>query len=116
MARTFAREGATVHLVGRTRAPLDAVAADIRAAGGTAEVAVVDALDEDGRRSPTPTPSPRGRRDRRLVQPDHRGDVQGQPLLDMAVDDLARPVENRAAQNFVTARAAARTWSRPAAA
>src|SRR6266516_2145207 len=44
VARTFAREGATVFLVGRTRAKLDAVAQEITAAGGSAEVAVVDAV------------------------------------------------------------------------
>jgi len=46
MARAFAREGARVFLAGRTRATLDAVADDIGSAGGTAEAAVVDALDE----------------------------------------------------------------------
>ena len=46
VARTFAREGAKVFLVGRTREKLDAVAKDITAADGSAEVAVVDALDE----------------------------------------------------------------------
>jgi 3-oxoacyl-[acyl-carrier protein] reductase len=45
VARTFAREGARVFLAGRTRAKLDAVAADIRSAGGVAETAEVDALD-----------------------------------------------------------------------
>jgi 3-oxoacyl-[acyl-carrier protein] reductase len=46
MARAFAAEGARVFLAGRTQAKLDSVAADIRAAGGLAETAVVDALDE----------------------------------------------------------------------
>jgi NAD(P)-dependent dehydrogenase (short-subunit alcohol dehydrogenase family) len=46
VARTFARDGATVFLAGRTREPLERVAADIAAAGGRAEVAVLDALDE----------------------------------------------------------------------
>ena len=45
-ARGFGREGATVFLAGRTRETLEAVAADIRSAGGTAETDVVDALDE----------------------------------------------------------------------
>jgi 3-oxoacyl-[acyl-carrier protein] reductase len=47
MARAFAAEGARVFLAGRTPAKLDAVAEDIHAAGGLAETAVVDALDED---------------------------------------------------------------------
>jgi NADP-dependent 3-hydroxy acid dehydrogenase YdfG len=46
VARTFAQEGATVFLAGRTHKTLDQVAEDITAAGGRAEVAVVDALDE----------------------------------------------------------------------
>jgi NAD(P)-dependent dehydrogenase (short-subunit alcohol dehydrogenase family) len=46
VARTFAREGARVFLAGRTMEKLDAVAKDIRSAGGSAEAAVVDALDE----------------------------------------------------------------------
>ena len=46
VARAFAREGATVHLAGRTMPGLQKVAADIRATGGTAEPAQVDALDE----------------------------------------------------------------------
>jgi NADP-dependent 3-hydroxy acid dehydrogenase YdfG len=46
VARTFARDGAQVFLAGRTRETLAAVAKDIAAAGGTAQVAVVDALDE----------------------------------------------------------------------
>jgi 3-oxoacyl-[acyl-carrier protein] reductase len=37
VARAFAREGATVHLAGRTRERLDRVAGDIRDAGGTAQ-------------------------------------------------------------------------------
>ncbi|WP_141581638.1 SDR family NAD(P)-dependent oxidoreductase [Actinomadura sp. WMMA1423] len=47
MARGFAAEGARVFLAGRTPATLDAVAEEIRGAGGLAETARVDALDED---------------------------------------------------------------------
>jgi 3-oxoacyl-[acyl-carrier protein] reductase len=47
VARAFAREGATVFLAGRTEAKLKAVADDISTAGGRAETAVVDALDEE---------------------------------------------------------------------
>ena len=43
IARVFAREGARVFIAGRTQARLDAVAADITAAGGAAETAQVDA-------------------------------------------------------------------------
>src|SRR6476646_6811406 len=47
VARTFAREGARVFLAGRTRARLEAVAADIEQAGGRADVAVGNTLDEE---------------------------------------------------------------------
>jgi 3-oxoacyl-[acyl-carrier protein] reductase len=46
VARSFAREGAKVFLAGRTRAGLDRIAEEIAAAGGAAETAEVDALDE----------------------------------------------------------------------
>jgi 3-oxoacyl-[acyl-carrier protein] reductase len=46
--RAFAREGARVFLAGRTPATLDAVAAEISAAGAMVETARVDALDERG--------------------------------------------------------------------
>jgi NAD(P)-dependent dehydrogenase (short-subunit alcohol dehydrogenase family) len=46
VARAFGRERAMVHLAGRTLAPLERVADEIREAGGAASVAEVDALDE----------------------------------------------------------------------
>ncbi len=45
VAKAFAREGASVFLAGRTAQKLEEVAAEIRAQGGKAEVATVDALD-----------------------------------------------------------------------
>ena len=46
-ARAFAREGAHVHLVGRTASTLEAVAAEIADAGGSADTAGLDAYDAD---------------------------------------------------------------------
>jgi 3-oxoacyl-[acyl-carrier protein] reductase len=46
VARAFASEGAKVFLAGRTLVKLDQVALEISAAGGMAETAEVDALDE----------------------------------------------------------------------
>jgi 3-oxoacyl-[acyl-carrier protein] reductase len=46
VARAFAHEGARVFLAGRTPATLEEVAEAIRAAGGVAETARLDALDE----------------------------------------------------------------------
>src|SRR5262245_18633283 len=46
VARAFARDGAKVFLTGLHRPPVEAVATDIVSAGGSAEAAEVDALDE----------------------------------------------------------------------
>jgi NAD(P)-dependent dehydrogenase (short-subunit alcohol dehydrogenase family) len=108
VARTFAREGARVILVGRTRAKLDSVADDITSAGGAAEVAVLDALDEKAVDDHVQNVvSKTGRVDVsfNLIT---RGDVQGTPLVEMVPDDLMRAVTIGLRSNFVTARAAAR--------
>src|SRR5258707_10685346 len=46
VARAFAREGAKLFLTGRHRARVEAVAKEVNSAGGSAEAAEVDALDE----------------------------------------------------------------------
>jgi NAD(P)-dependent dehydrogenase (short-subunit alcohol dehydrogenase family) len=46
VARAFAREGARLFLTGHRLAPVEGVARDIMSAGGVAEAAEVDALDE----------------------------------------------------------------------
>jgi 3-oxoacyl-[acyl-carrier protein] reductase len=46
LSRAFAGEGARVFLAGRTLSRVEAVAEEISAAGGTADAARVDALDE----------------------------------------------------------------------
>ena len=46
VARAFAREGARVFLADRTLSKAEAVAEEIRSAGGAVETARVDALDE----------------------------------------------------------------------
>jgi NAD(P)-dependent dehydrogenase (short-subunit alcohol dehydrogenase family) len=108
VARTFAREGATVYLAGRTLEPLERVAADIAAEGGRAHVAVVDALDQravdehaDG------VAAEAGGIDVsfNLIS---RGDVQGRPIVDLGLDELLRAITAGATTLFLTARAAAR--------
>src|SRR4051812_36988725 len=76
VARTFAREGARVHVAGRTREPLEALAAEL---GDAAEIAVLDALDE---RAVDEHARSIGRIDVsfNLIT---RGDVQGTPLIEM---------------------------------
>jgi 3-oxoacyl-[acyl-carrier protein] reductase len=108
VARAFAREGATVHLVGRTAAPLDAVAQSIRAAGGSAGTAVLDALDEAAvDRHADEVAATTGRLDISL-NVIAQNDVQGTPLVDMSTVDLEAPVLTSVRTYFITARAAAR--------
>src|SRR5437016_8478425 len=108
VARTFAREGATVFLVGRTREKLDAVAANITAAGGSAEVAVVDALDEQAVDAHVRAVAAQAGSVDVSFNLITRGDVQGTPLVDMTTDDLLRAVVTGLQSSFLTARAAAR--------
>jgi len=108
VARAFAREGATVHLAGRTQAKLDAVADAIRAAGGRAETAQIDALDEravDGHADALV--AEHGSLDISLSVISQQ-DSQGTPLVDMTVDDVVRPVDVTTRSMFITARSAAR--------
>jgi len=108
VARTFAREGARVFLVGRTLEKLEAVAADITAAGGSAEVAAVDALDEQAVEEHARTVASRAGSIDVSFNLISRGDVQGIPLVDMTAADLAHAVMTGLTANFLTARAAAR--------
>jgi NAD(P)-dependent dehydrogenase (short-subunit alcohol dehydrogenase family) len=108
VARTFAREGAKLFLAGRTRESLEAVAKDIRAAGGSTEVADLDALDEQAvDEHAQAVASQEGSIDIsfNLIS---RGDIQGTPLVEMTVEDFTRPITTGITAHFITARAAAR--------
>ena len=108
VARAFAREGAIVFLAGRTEATLEQVAEDIRAAGGRAETAVVDALDEEAvDRHANEVAAKTGSLDIsfNLITHPH---THGVPFHEMGVDDFMAPVEVAARTTFITARAAAR--------
>jgi NAD(P)-dependent dehydrogenase (short-subunit alcohol dehydrogenase family) len=108
VARAFAREGAQVFLAGRTRERLEAVAESIAASGGTADVAVLDALDEQAVDAHVQDVVSRAGTVDVSFNLIKRGDVQGAPLVDMTTGDLLRAVVNGLRSSFVTARAAAR--------
>jgi NAD(P)-dependent dehydrogenase (short-subunit alcohol dehydrogenase family) len=108
VARTFAREGATVYLAGRTREPLERVAADIAAAGGRAHVAVVDALDERAVDSHADAVAAEAGAIDVSFNLISRGDVQGRPIVDLGLDELLRATTAGVTSLFLTARAAAR--------
>jgi NAD(P)-dependent dehydrogenase (short-subunit alcohol dehydrogenase family) len=112
VARVFAREGARVYLAGRTQASLDAVAEDIRAGGGEAETAEVDALDEravDAHADDVAAHAGSLDISFNLIGHDV---VQGTPMAEMDVDDYVRPVTVAVRSHFLTARAAARHMTR----
>jgi NAD(P)-dependent dehydrogenase (short-subunit alcohol dehydrogenase family) len=110
VARAFAREGAKVFLTGRRPQALDELARDIVLAGGLAETAVVDALDE------------RGVEEHVAAIVDSAGSIdvsynaigipqpgiQGIPLTELSADSFSLPVTTYARSHFLTARAAAR--------
>jgi NAD(P)-dependent dehydrogenase (short-subunit alcohol dehydrogenase family) len=108
IARTFAREGAHVFLAGRTREPLEALAAEITAAGGFAEAAVLDALDEAAVDEHVGDVVSRAGSIDVSFNLTSREDRQGTPLLDMTVEDYTRGPNTALTSQFITARAAAR--------
>jgi 3-oxoacyl-[acyl-carrier protein] reductase len=112
VARAFAHEGARVYLAGRTEGPLHAVADAIAAAGGRAETAVVDALDERAvDEHADAVAAQAGSLDISFNLITH-GVLQGTPMAEMAVDDYVRPVEVQVRTTFLTWRAAARHMAR----
>ena len=106
VARVFAREGARVHLAGRTTSKLDRVTGDLRSKGGVADAAVVDATDEKA-----VTDFVNGV----VKQAGHidisfnlisYGEVQ-KPLVALSVDDFLRPITTAMRTHFLTTRAVA---------
>jgi NAD(P)-dependent dehydrogenase (short-subunit alcohol dehydrogenase family) len=115
VALAFAREGARVHLAGRTTESLERVASEVRSAGGAAETAQVDALDKAAVDSHAEAVVARaGSIDISFNLISH-GDVQGTPLAEMRLEDFERPVHNAVRTMFLTSTAAARHMIRQGA-
>jgi 3-oxoacyl-[acyl-carrier protein] reductase len=108
VARAFAREGAKVFLAGRTRAKLEEVADEIRSAGGTAEMAQVDALDEkevDEHADAVAAEAGGIDISFNLITHPH---THGTPMVEMAPEDFMAPVATAVRTMFLTSRATAR--------
>jgi NAD(P)-dependent dehydrogenase (short-subunit alcohol dehydrogenase family) len=108
VARAFATEGAKVFLAGRTPHPLLVLAKQITSAGGIAEVAQVDALNEQ---------EVEGHLDnvvRNVGKIDVSfnaiglNDIQGAPLVEMEQEQFVLPIVTAVRTHFITAGAAAR--------
>ncbi|MFL6044270.1 MAG: SDR family NAD(P)-dependent oxidoreductase [Propionibacteriaceae bacterium] len=112
VAHAYAREGAEVHLVGRTEASLDAVAQRIRAGGGTARIARVDVQDRVALERHASAVAAAGGGIDVCFNATSNDDVQGTPLLDMQFEDFMRPVTNAVTGHFNIATAVGRQMTR----
>jgi len=110
VARAFARAGSRVFLTGRSRGPVDLVAQDIVSEGGSAEAAMVDALDERAVDEHLQHVIDRsGRVDisfNAVGIPDP--EIIGVPLVDLDVERFSLPITAYTTSYFLTARTAAR--------
>jgi NAD(P)-dependent dehydrogenase (short-subunit alcohol dehydrogenase family) len=108
VARAFAREGANVFLAGRTLGTLDRVAEEISAAGGSAEAAEVDALDESAVADHADAVASRAGGIDVALNAVGILHVQGPPLAELSFEDYAHPITAYTRTNFLTAKAVAR--------
>jgi NAD(P)-dependent dehydrogenase (short-subunit alcohol dehydrogenase family) len=110
VAGAFASEGATLFLTGRLLPPVEAVAKDIVAAGGSAEAAAVDALDEQAVDQHLQSVIDKaGRVDisfNAVGIPD--AEILGVPLVELEVERFSLPITSYATSYFLTGRLAAR--------
>jgi NAD(P)-dependent dehydrogenase (short-subunit alcohol dehydrogenase family) len=110
VAHAFASEGANLFLSGRYLAPVKVVANDVVSAGGYADAAEVDALDEQAV----------GQHLQSMIDKAGRVDISfnavgipdtkilGVPLVELDVEQFSLPIATYARSYFLTARLAAR--------
>jgi NAD(P)-dependent dehydrogenase (short-subunit alcohol dehydrogenase family) len=103
VAGAFAREGARVVLAGRTQESLAKVAEQIQNAGGTAMADVVDVTDRAAMRTHAAKVAAASGGIDIAFNATSNDDLQGIPLLDMDLSDVARPVSKVIATHFTIA-------------
>ncbi len=110
VARAFARQGARLFLTGRRLPPVEAVASDIVSAGGVAEAAEVDALDEQAVDNHLQSVVAKaGRIDisfNAMGNPPAK--YLGASLVDIDLTQFSMPITSYTTSYFLTARLAAR--------
>jgi 3-oxoacyl-[acyl-carrier protein] reductase len=112
VARAYAREGAVVHLAGRTEATLGKIAQRIQHDGGAAQVAQVDVLDQVAvARHADAVAADRGGIDI-CFNATSNDDVQGTALLAMPFEEFLRPVTKAVTAHFNVATAVGRHMTR----
>jgi NAD(P)-dependent dehydrogenase (short-subunit alcohol dehydrogenase family) len=109
VARAFAGEGARLFLTGRQRAPVEAVAKEINSAGGSAEAAEVDALDEQAIDKHLQSVIDKaGRVDISFNAIGIPNPKNRPPLVELDVEQFFLPIATYTRSYFLTARLAAR--------
>jgi len=110
VAREFAREGAKVFLAGHSINSLEKVVAEIIAAGGVADIALVDATNEHSV----------NKHFRSVLEKEaridisfnatgiHQDGVQGIPLVELSPESFTLPIMSYSTSHFLTAKVAAR--------
>jgi NAD(P)-dependent dehydrogenase (short-subunit alcohol dehydrogenase family) len=110
VARAFASEGAKLFVTGRLRAPVEVVAKEIVSAGGSAEAAEVDTLDEQAIDKHLQSVIDKaGRVDisfNAVGIPNAK--ILGVPLVELDAGQFSLPITAYATSYFLTARLAAR--------
>lgn len=107
-ARVFAREGARVYLAGRTEAKLSAVAAEIAAAGGNAEISVLDVFDERAVSTHADSVAAKAGGIDIMLNAIGIAHVQGQPFAEITLAEFEQPITLTARAQFIPAQAVAR--------
>ena len=109
VARAFAHEGASLFLTGHKQAPLDALAREITAAGGSAQAAEVNALDEPAVNEHLQSVIDQAGRLDISFNAIGVGETKlGVPLLELDVEQFSLPIATYTRSYFLTARLAAR--------
>ncbi|RYZ05628.1 MAG: SDR family oxidoreductase [Myxococcales bacterium] len=111
-ALAFAREGARVFLAGRSLGRLQEVADAVRAAGGVAEISVVDALDETAVTAHAELVLARAQRIDVVLNAIGLEHVQGRSFTEQSLEDFATPVIGYTRAHFIIAKAASRAMVR----
>ncbi len=108
IAHAFANNGAYVILTGHRLAPVQILAKEINAAGGKAEAAAIDALNEKSVYDYLTQLADKGIQIEISVNAIGLRDVQGISLIDMPLNDFIRPINIAMQTLFITATAAGR--------
>jgi len=111
VAKEFSHEGAIIFLSGRHLNPIEKVAKEINASNGKADVAEVDALDEEAVNSYVDDIAERaGRIDivYNAIGPQAIEYDNLKPSIEVSYEKFLIPMNTYVASNFLTARAAAR--------